>query len=235
LGTAKFPSDQLAARERFWAAAIVLVLALPLLAPSVLNYIPDDGNDGRHDNVVALIGAVGTALAVLVAVVTLIVSSTNAARQSRKQHTITILFETRLSEHFQTIHDKRALFFPPYRDVTLAEWRAASQAQPTENNDPAKKVAQEKRDAAKSLQTLLNYWEFIAVGILKDDLDEELLKATVRGNMCNLVDDARKLIFELRKTHPKAFENLVLLYERWRDDDACDPMGNPSERPIGPI
>ncbi|NIZ14532.1 DUF4760 domain-containing protein [Phaeobacter sp. HF9A] len=147
--------------------------------------------------------------------------SSRSARQARqKQHTINILFETRLSEYFQTTNRKRLAYFPADTDIFLSDWLHARNS-----NDL------DEKDAAAALQELLNYYEFLAVGILKEDLDEELLHQTIRGMMCNLVDDARYMIAEMREKDVNILKNLVTLYDRWRVEKE-NYVGLLSERAI---
>ena len=79
---------------------------------------------------------------------------------------------------------------------------------------------------------LLNFYEFIALGVRLGDFDAPMLKLSVRGIMCNLVDDCRHLIGGIRVHSPLAYENLVWLYSQWRRDGALDMNGNANERPI---
>lgn len=59
-----------------------------------------------------------------------------------------------------------------------------------------------------------------------------MLRKTLRGNMCRLVDDARLIIHQEQKINIKTFEHLTALYARWRDPLATDSQDRPNERPI---
>lgn len=180
-----------------------------------------------------LIPSVIAALGVLLGVVTYKLSTRNAALERKKQHTITILFETRLSEQFQNANKLRQKVFPKYTDISFDDWNTARLTPvPTTGSPEQIAAAQLKIDGAEALTMLLNYYEFLAVGVSVGDLDEELLRKTIRGIMCNLVDDARDLIAEFRRKNPKTYANLIELYENWREKDAKDVNGHPTERPI---
>lgn len=219
-------------------------MALPAATQSVWRLIPDE-TDGKFANTLGVISSLiafgGFAVAIYsfrknAATNRAQVAEQNARThlQQKKQHTITILFETRLSEQFQVANRKRRQVFPEYKDIAYDDWNAARRAKTVDfygDKDAATK-AQTMREGAESLQMMLNYYEFLAVGLRQDDLDEDLLKGTVRGIMCNLVDDSRLLISHLRKSDEKTFENLVWLYNRWRREGVTDVNGNPTERPI---
>jgi hypothetical protein len=221
------------------AASVILVFAalstflITGEFQALLRHIPDQPSEDYK----ILVTLFGIAAATLTAVLGLLVAlwtyrrSSKATRLAqRKQHTITILFETRLSEYFQRTNTQRKLAFPVDQDITLADWRAARTATGSSPQDEARAAA--LRDGADALQQMLNYYEFLAVGIAQQDLDKDLLKASIRGIMCNLVDDARIMIAELRQNDPKTMEHLVHLYEEWRRDDAINHNGEITERPI---
>lgn len=70
------------------------------------------------------------------------------------------------------------------------------------------------------LSYLLNYFEFIASAIRYGDLDENLLKQTLRGIICTNFEIAHGLIIYSRKNaesgeNPRLFEHLEWLYRRW--------------------
>ncbi len=79
---------------------------------------------------------------------------------------------------------------------------------------------------------MLNYYEFLALGIETGDLDEDMLRRSVRGIMCSLVDDARQIVAELNRRDRKTYGELIRLYNRWRSESALDTDGMPNERPI---
>lgn len=177
-------------------------------------------------------GAIVALFGVAAALFTFILNARLTRRAQRKQHTITILLETRLSEYFQATISRRRAVFPEFTDITFEMWDNARNAQPANSTPTAKDDAQQQRDGAAALTQLLNYYEFLAVGVREGDLDKDMLHKTIRGIMCNLVDDARLLISEMRRQSPKTYEHLAPLYDDWRIPGAKDINGNPNERPI---
>lgn len=75
---------------------------------------------------------------------------------------------------------------------------------------------------------VLNYLEFLASAVRQRDLDEELLKESLRGMLCNTFEIAKIFIaykrlngdfFGLGKMNPKLYEHLEWLYDRWFNPD----------------
>ncbi len=193
---------------------------------ALLSVIPDDPSN-EHRILVSLLGiATATVTALFTTGIGLFAAyrtyrntaKTNAKAQ-RKQHTINILFQSRLSEYFQKTNSLRKEVFPTDQDIFLDDWKAA-------------RAGEDKpREGAEALQQLLNYYEFLAVGIAQGDLDKDLLHKSIRGIMCNLVDDARYMIAELRENDPNTLEYLAQLYDEWRVEK-LNYAGALSERPI---
>ncbi len=169
---------------------------------------------------------------VFLALVTFVVNARQNRTTSRKQYTVTILLETRLSAEFRETLEKRRAVFPEYADITFDDWNNARLAKPSSNTPEEIEAAARSNRGAQALATLLNYYEFLAIGIENGDLDEVMLKQSVRGIMCNLVDDARQVISAMQSKNPKAYEHLAKLYDSWREKNARDINGNPNERPI---
>lgn len=136
--------------------------------------------------------------------------------QSRKQHTIKLLFDTRLSSQFRDHLERRRDHFPLFEEVAPAKYREYLTA--SRSADLSEGEAEERRKSAEALRSLLNYYEFVAFGIATNDLDEELLKGTIRSIMCNLVQDCRSVIADQQRESPTNYEHLSRLYDKWRDD-----------------
>ena len=74
-------------------------------------------------------------------------------------------------------------------------------------------------DVLEDVTYLLNYYEFIASAIRYGDLDEKLLKESLRGMLCNTYELTRDLI-SYRRTKSRMpnlllYEHLEWLYLRW--------------------
>lgn len=185
----------------------------------VILHVPDYANhddDKKFERWLGLIGALIAFLTASVAVFTFWSQSRQNRKATQKQHTITILLETRLSDHFQQMIRSRAAYFSEGKPVIPDTFYEAYNG----SYDPGAAIC--KKTSAASLVKLLNHYEFIAVGIALGDLEETMLKQTIRGIVCRLVNDCRHLIAEEQKQNPKTYEHLSALYHRWRDPSKAD-------------
>jgi len=181
------------------------VCIIPLLGLMVYQMVTDDKVRPM------IIAPAATTLTILFAVVGFTANSFVQIRQSVKQHTINLLFQTRFSttpfsEHRQRIIDKFV--------GQAAPKIAKAQIDAWERSDN-----EEDRKLAASLKFVANYYEFIAAGIKLGDLDEALLRDTIRSNLYYTVRMLSPMIRELRETSPTNLENLAALTLRWRDMD----------------
>lgn len=146
-------------------------------------------------------------IAVTIMAVVLTVRSTQA--ENRKQSTIKIILESRVSETFKndlaTIHTH----FPDGRKASITKFKRYSKS----NKLDEKKVA-------NALIQMLNYYEFIAIGIRKGDIDGKMMKETIRGPLCRLIFEKRDIIryYRVDMGQKKTFENIVALYWLWVDE-----------------
>ena len=219
----------------FCTICIFLLILMPLASASVSSVYAQfpETPAPQYSAFSTATGTIVAAISVIAAILTFWFSTRAARHAQRKQHTITVLLETRLSSEFQGTIEKRRAHFPEYTDVSFEDWDQARKATAPADATPEVIHAQKiKRDSALALTTLLNYYEFLAVGITEGDLDEDMLKKTLRSIMCNLVDDSRHLIAGMQKVNPNTYEHLTILYGQWRKTDARDINGRQNERPI---
>lgn len=181
------------------------LLVVQLIAPTVLT--------GLDTRITASIAAL------LFAVFSFFYRSVEKETQSRKQHTINILFTTRLSPEFRQHLEHRKHCFAEGTDIDPDIYTAYLDA--TRTVDISDDEANRRRRSAEAVRSLLNYYEFIALGIKSADLDESMLRGMIRGNVCRLVRDARLVIRRYQSTEPRTFEHLTSLYRAWKD--AADP------------
>ena len=144
-----------------------------------------------------------------------VISSIVAVRNSIRQHTMNILLQSRLS---QTYVDRATLVYERYfhplgmRHLTEEE---------VHTNAPEAQLP--------ALRYILSYLEFIAVGIRYGDLNEKLMRRTLRGLVCSLYEASHALLTAGRQgpstgeasrggTTPNTLENLSWLYEYWFDE-----------------
>ena len=169
----------------------------------------------------AAFGVVVTLLAVLATV-----GATQA--ENRKQATIKILLESRLSEQFQGDLDRIDMNFPKGEKVPIGDYESLVKSEDID-----------KKEVVKSVTRVLNYYEFLAVGILRGNLDEKMLKQTIRRLLCCLVNDMRDIIRDVRvtKSRKKSYGHLVAVFWLWvdkRNEDELDEELRSDRRYLGP-
>ena len=215
----------------FFNMLFLSVIAWEVIGASLSSWYASDEKPTEQQKM--LLNLFTATLGFIIAIATFVLTNVLTKNAQRKQHTITILFETRLSDRFHTLTQQRQTHFPEYQDVDFERWKRFRGAEPANPNcDVDRRCAEEKRASANAVTSMLNYYEFLAIGITANDLDADMLKQSVRGIMCNLVDDCRFLICNIRKNNDKAYAHLVQLYASWRIDGAKDINGNDNERPI---
>ncbi len=153
-------------------------------------------------------------LSAVAAVAGWIFSAMVTIRNSIKQHTINTLLQSRLS----------ATYMENARAVSLRYFGISGKLHlltTEEINTPQPEYK------LQELGYLLNYLEFIAAAIRFGDLDEKLMRMTLRGMVCNTYEVAKVLIESNRTSMPttpgkppapsKTFEHLAWLYRFWFD------------------
>lgn len=125
-------------------------------------------------------------------------------RNSIKQHTINTLLQSRLSATYMAHADiVNKNFIAPdgtLRPLQQSELEAQSDATQIKLN---------------SLRYILNYIEFISIGIKYGDLHESLLKSSLRGIVLNAYKFSEVYIRHSQKINIRAYENLMWLRNRW--------------------
>jgi hypothetical protein len=133
-----------------------------------------------------------------------IITAMVTVRNSIKQHTINALLQSRLSATYMAHADvvNRNFIAPDgsLRPLLQSELQVQSDATQAKLN---------------SLRYILNYIEFISVGIRYGDLHESLLKSSLRGIVLNAFRFSEAYIKHSQKANTKAYENLVWLKDRW--------------------
>jgi len=107
-----------------------------------------------------------------------IVTAYIARRNSTKQHTMAVLTQIRISAEMntriKTLYDKFPLGTP----------MDAQYVATTPEND----------DVIRAARYILNYYEFLAVALRHGDLDHDLLKDCIRGQLCGMYVKLKALI-----------------------------------------
>ena len=128
-----------------------------------------------------------------------IVSAIVTMRNSVKQHSINTLLQSRLSK--------------TYMDEAVNA-RGALAGYDPEHPVPAGHI--ENHENHYSIDYILNYIEFMAVGIKHGDLHEDVMKDSMRGIVLRFTAITMPYIEDSRlKVGPRTFENLLWLRKRW--------------------
>lgn len=119
----------------------------------------------------------------------------------RKQHTVTVLLQSRMSTAFNDRYKAMVKIYPITPTITpvqKGDW------------DDSSKV-----EAIEAVKYFLNYYEFIASGVRTGDLDEEYLHMSLSTIVPNLFKLADAYVEHCRAIDTTVYENLVWLRGRW--------------------
>jgi hypothetical protein len=75
----------------------------------------------------------------------------------------------------------------------------------------------DKVKSAEAVVYLLNYFEFIASGVLRGDLDKKVVRQNVKGVICYYYDKCEPNIREANRINPKVYEYLIKLRTHYRE------------------
>lgn len=120
-----------------------------------------------------------------------------------KSHSIQALMNSRLSD----------IYTEKFDSIT----KAVERLKKTQNNKNCltefdKLNTQEKLD----LRYVLNFYEYISIGIRNNEFDEFLLKQMMRSQLINTFIYFEKYIEDIQKEQPTALINLIQLAIRWK-------------------
>lgn len=71
--------------------------------------------------------------------------------------------------------------------------------------------------AVQGLRYLLNYYEFISVGVLKGELDAAIVEKTLRGNLTFIYERSMIYILEIQRDNPRTLEHFSALYRHYKE------------------
>ncbi len=143
-----------------------------------------------------------------------IVTTSIALHNSIKQHTFNVLLQSRLSDTFKKYREDFSKKYPEYPTLVCVPQKDVDDLLSGTANEETKR-------ALEGLKYLINYYEFIAAGIDSGDLDEELLKKCLRSIIVDVCVRGDLYIKMIRKEKegiaefPKYYEHLLLLKSRW--------------------
>lgn len=132
------------------------------------------------------------------------ISSLVTILNSVKQHTINTLLQSRLSGTYMGYADKVNIHFNEFAKKYGLEPAGWGGLNPTDEIDKP------------SLRYIMNYFEFISIGIRHGDLSARMMRASLGSIVKNTVIFSDSFIAESKAKQPLAFCNLIWLFEKWK-------------------
>lgn len=190
------------------------IVATWLLAGVGLWHLAQTHLSKPDSNPIALVGY----SAALVALAGWMIQAWISVRNSRKQHTMNVLLQTRLNPQFADHANRISKKFPAGAPITYKE------------------ITKPENEAEyDSVRWVLNYYEFIAAGISHGDLDEPLMMDCICTQMSLFCGRAEDVIQCLREedaqgnpsqARARVLKSLRQLLPRWREKANQTPWLN---------
>ena len=140
--------------------------------------------------------------AALVALAGLMAHALIAVRNSRKQHTMDVLLQTRLNPKFWEHAGKIQGTYPDQTEIV-----------------PEILFKEENKEVRESVTWILNYYEFVSTGIIHGDLDERLMRDCICTQFCAFCRRVDEVIKAERHEdefgNPSVARKRVLKSVRW--------------------
>jgi len=180
---------------------------------NLLNYF----NSSNPSVLPSIIWIIGIAFATVGWIVTVI----SLQRISCKQHTVDLLVNHNFSQihraHVNTILSK----YPDDKCISRDEAKKLITCREeliSEKDDKKKEKLNDTKGIFVSLVTLLNYYEFIAMGLKHGDLDSRLIHDYFHSSLCSFCEKSRGYISARRKHNEDdtLYENLIDVYRTWK-------------------
>lgn len=152
-----------------------------------------------------LLAACGT---IIVATVVGTVGAGIAHRNAVRQNTSTILFARFAQTAFtESLHRFHTVFGYDPKNVITREMVAAARGSKDE----------QRAKGGDAVVYILNYYEYLAAGVLCGDLDYDVIARNMRGILIYYYDMCEPFIRQHRTANPKAFENITKLRTHFRE------------------
>lgn len=185
---------------------------LPLMSPSaacaaiaIIAAIVVGIRFRAHDDAATMLSA---CVAVFVASVGWAITSAVTHNNAVRQNTTNLIFarfsQSAYTESLHAFHEQFGYGLNP--KITLPEVRNL-QSTGTEK----------QRKAASAIFYILNYFEYISVGIHKGDINRSIVEENMKGMISFYYDKCEPLILDSNKANPKAAEYLIKLRTHYRD------------------
>lgn len=156
------------------------------------------------------------------------VQATISSAAARKAHTVNTIMNQRNSELFIHKNDNLIHVFP--RKKTIHPIFSEYLADPNNKKFKDAKFDNNYLQASKDLSYVLNYYEFIAVGVINGDFDEKLIKECFLGILIGLEKRAYLVIQCTQKIqNAKTFESIVELVDRWSEQKSLTTRSKTSQ------
>lgn len=185
----------------YWCGFVVAIMPMAL-AIAILAHV-DLSLKTEADY--PLISASATMIGAFAAIVGWMVSSWASYRNARAQHTINFLSSRFSNSQFND---------------SIAEFNRSFEGRKIDRSLIKELSISKNEEDKKSLQAfryVLNWFEFISVGVIVGDLDIEIVRRTIRSNLIKYTDMASCYIRECQKDAPKTLEHLVQLRAHFED------------------
>lgn len=155
------------------------------------------------------------------------VQATISSAAARKAHTVNTIMNQRNSELFIQKNDNLLHVFPRKKTIHPVFTEYLMDIHNKKYKDA--KFPDEFLQGARDLSYVLNYYEFIAVGVINGDFDETLIKECFIGIIFALEKRAYLVIQSAQKQNAKTFESIVELVDRWSDQKSLTTRSKSSQ------
>lgn len=158
------------------------------------------------------------------AVIAFCVREVNVLFVARKKHTFDLVMQSRTATVMQGYRTSIAKDYPHWSEqgpIPLKDWFPSSGS---------------VNEGALALTQMLNYYEFMAVGLRAGDLNMALVKNTMRSMLITLCESTSEHIIHARLTQEMrgvpvtAYCNLLWLRDLWIVEDSLDNRGGVQAR-----
>lgn len=128
-----------------------------------------------------------------------VVTSELGIRNAKNQHTMNIITQQAFDKHRLENRDLIQKSLPSFKSKLTADMV---------------RFDDETSPLLKAIDLELNFFEFMAAAVFRDNLDERLLIDTLRGRFCSFYRQNEDYIMHWRK-QGNTWENIERLYRRW--------------------
>lgn len=189
-------------------ASVANILAVIIIAILIISYV-----------VLRYFSSYQIALSILVSMTVVVIGwciqSILSKKASRRQHTLNTILNTRISDIYQN-HLKAyssKISTDQHIHPTVARWFHYKSSDEFEGVC----VSDDVRNAVNGIVYVINYFEFISLGIKQGDIDEDLFRECFRGMLPGIEKRAFHLIREAQSKNKEFFCAFVDLVDKWNE------------------